>query len=207
MVTLYTLDTTRLNPNLTSYRGLIPDARMTQLSGLPQPAKALGLAAELLFQRAVQRHCPQISLPALRVPGPGGKPYLPGCPAFHFNLSHSGLWAVCAVADTPVGVDIEQVRPVSLKLSRKFSPQEQQAIFQAPPQVQLPLFFDLWVQKEAFTKCTGQGLLCPFSRFQGADPDPRYRVQLVEFPDPSYRLAVCVQDTQLPPVQLVMMPA
>ena len=36
-----------------------------------------------------------------------GKPVLANEPDVHFNLSHSGNLAVCAVSDHPVGVDVE----------------------------------------------------------------------------------------------------
>lgn len=35
-----------------------------------------------------------------------GKPYLLNYPDVHFNISHSGEYVACAVADSPVGVDI-----------------------------------------------------------------------------------------------------
>ena len=39
--------------------------------------------------------------------GENGKPELLSYPDIHFNLSHSGTIAVCAVSDRPVGVDVE----------------------------------------------------------------------------------------------------
>ena len=44
--------------------------------------------------------------------GEHGKPYLAAHPQLHFSLSHSGDWAVCALDDAPVGVDLEQLREV-----------------------------------------------------------------------------------------------
>lgn len=207
MVYLYALDTPQLNPNLAAYRGTVPESRLYQLSALPQRERMLGLAAELLFQRAVKRHCPAVPLPVARDKAENGKPYLLGCPDFHFNLSHSGLWAVCAVADDPVGVDIQQERPVSSKLSRKFTAAEQRQLQAVPLEQHDQLLFDLWVEKEAYTKCTGQGLLCPFRSFEAAAPAPGYSIQLVEFPAGGYHLAVCVQNEEVLPVQLVIMPS
>lgn len=48
-----------------------------------------------------------------------GKPYLAKCP-LHLSLSHSGPFAVCALSDQPVGVDIERFRSVSPSLWRRY---------------------------------------------------------------------------------------
>lgn len=41
-----------------------------------------------------------------------GKPYLDGSKE-EISLTHSGPWAVCALSDAPVGVDLEWIRPIS----------------------------------------------------------------------------------------------
>lgn len=48
-----------------------------------------------------------------------GKPYLANCP-LHLSLSHSGPFAVCALSDRSVGVDIERFRDVSPSLWRRY---------------------------------------------------------------------------------------
>lgn len=40
---------------------------------------------------------------------PCGKPYLRDYPNAHFNISHSGQYVVCAVADRPVGIDVQVI--------------------------------------------------------------------------------------------------
>lgn len=81
----------------------------------------------------------------------GGKPYLEGAP-FHFNLSHSGGYAVCALSDSPVGVDIEKILPISLKVMRRFfgknilSPREQMRT---------------WTHYESYGKMVGCGIPYP----------------------------------------------
>ena len=57
---------------------------------------------------AALRNSPAASL-ALAT-GPNGKPYLPGGP--EFNLSHSGAVALFVVAGFPVGIDVEEYRPL-----------------------------------------------------------------------------------------------
>ncbi|MDR0937412.1 MAG: 4'-phosphopantetheinyl transferase superfamily protein [Oscillospiraceae bacterium] len=48
---------------------------------------------------------------------PQGKPYLPGS-SVHFSISHSGDWAVLAVADSPIGIDIERTDRENINKNR-----------------------------------------------------------------------------------------
>ena len=50
----------------------------------------------------------------------GGKPYLVSEPGVHFSLSHSGDWAVCAIGDHPLGVDIEKCEPGRPDIASRF---------------------------------------------------------------------------------------
>jgi 4'-phosphopantetheinyl transferase len=95
--------------------------------------------------------------------GPGGKPRL-AQPAgeLQFNLSHCGGLALYAVAwGGPVGVDLEQVRPVpemSLIARRHFRPAESELLHRLGPDRRDDIFFQLWTQKEALAKARGMGL-------------------------------------------------
>ena len=75
----------------------------------------------------------------------------------YFNLSHAGDLVVLAKADTDLGVDVEQIRPVDFSRFRTvFSEEELRRIQQAAaPQ---EAFFALWTKKEAFVKCIGKGM-------------------------------------------------
>jgi 4'-phosphopantetheinyl transferase len=89
------------------------------------------------------------------VAGPGGKPMLPGV---ELNISHSGDFVLCAVSDVgPVGIDVEQVRPLDIdELSRFFSPAQWRSVVgAADPQRQ---FFALWTTLESVLKAAGVGL-------------------------------------------------
>ena len=54
-----------------------------------------------------------------------GKPKLAAAEKPQFNLSHSGEYAVCALSDKPVGVDIEEIgSPDFAVAERCFSAEE-----------------------------------------------------------------------------------
>ena len=86
-----------------------------------------------------------------------GKPYFSALPELHFNLSHCAAGVACAVAETPVGVDIQETVVMRQNLQSKlFSKQEQEQIAGAEnPRDEMTR---LWTVKEARCKYTGRGL-------------------------------------------------
>lgn len=52
--------------------------------------------------------------------GEWGKPSLRNYPEIHFSLSHSGAYAMCSIGGSPVGNDIEWIRPGRLKVAERF---------------------------------------------------------------------------------------
>lgn len=86
-----------------------------------------------------------------------GKPYFPHHPELHFSLSHSGNLALCALADTPIGADLELVRPRKPGLPRYVLSDRERAWYEGRGSCWED-FYILWTLKEARVKCTGQGI-------------------------------------------------
>lgn len=89
---------------------------------------------------------------------PGGKPYFLQHPDCHFNLSHSGSYALCAVAELPVGVDLQIIK-TSWRDSmprRVCSPEQLHWLEQQPSRWRG--FTQLWCMKESRVKWDGSGL-------------------------------------------------
>lgn len=89
--------------------------------------------------------------------GPYGKPYLTGYPEIHFNISHSGGWAVCALASMPCGVDIQERRSIRSRrmVERTMNAREQRQIQEAEDGT--GEFIKLWTYKESCIKLSGEG--------------------------------------------------
>lgn len=87
-----------------------------------------------------------------------GKPFFPAHPNIHFNLSHSANIALCAVANLPIGADIQVVKDTFRpKLFDYTCDQGQRKwLFQHGDTPQN--FALLWAMKESYVKYTGQGL-------------------------------------------------
>ncbi|AJE50338.1 MULTISPECIES: 4'-phosphopantetheinyl transferase family protein [Paenibacillus] len=133
-----------------------------------------------------------------------GKPSLLNAPAFHFNVSHSGKWVVCAIDDHPLGIDIEQLRPIDFEVGRVcFSDTEYDALMHQDAESRLSYFYDLWTLKESFVKAEGQGLTLPLKSFSfelEAQPSigfttEGFTTEYCHFKqyelDPDYKMAVC----------------
>ncbi len=89
--------------------------------------------------------------------GEFGKPYLLNHPDIHFNVSHSKNMVVCAVCDTPVGVDVEKIREYKESLARRISSDEEFLKIESSENKALE-FIKLWTKKEAYLKFSGTGI-------------------------------------------------
>ena len=94
-----------------------------------------------------------------------GKPCFKELPIF-FNISHCSGMAVCALADVPVGVDVETGRRVKDSIMhRVLSPWEQayvkEQVYVKEQPESVERFLELWTLKESFIKMTGEGLRIP----------------------------------------------
>ena len=99
---------------------------------------------------------------------PSGQPVLSGLPC-HISLSHSGDYAMCALADRPVGADIELADRRGQRLLDKVCTPEEQAYILASGQYDPVRFFQVWTAKEACLKRTGAGLSGGMQRTVVAD--------------------------------------
>lgn len=99
---------------------------------------------------------------------PDGRPTAEGLPC-HISLSHSGRWVMCALADRPVGADVEVISERRERIvSRICSPAEREYIYKTglfDPRS----FFEIWTAKEAALKRTGKGLSGGLKSIQVAD--------------------------------------
>jgi 4'-phosphopantetheinyl transferase len=85
------------------------------------------------------------------------KPYLAHHPSIHFNLSHSADYALCGVADDPIGVDIQEMVAYDDALARHCMCDDELAWIVSQGDKSLALT-RLWVRKESYIKLTGEGL-------------------------------------------------
>lgn len=87
--------------------------------------------------------------------GEHGKPYVAGNP-WHFNISHSGEYLVIVFDTVPVGIDVQELKPVKRPelIAKHFAAEEQEYIAAGGEDA----LYRVWCRKEAYAKCTGRGL-------------------------------------------------
>ncbi|MBD5535075.1 MAG: 4'-phosphopantetheinyl transferase superfamily protein [Lachnospiraceae bacterium] len=137
------------------------------------------------------------------VKAPGGKPSLPDSRGLFFNLSHSGAYAACAISDREVGLDIQECREAvsPAVLNRVLYEMEKDSCTGLSEEEKAAFFFRIWAAKEAYVKCTGEGLAKRFSALfadwkggsvTDTERDVRRKLYAVKAPD-GYALAVCTE--------------
>lgn len=112
--------------------------------------------ARELLARGAEEHWGLSPLPEI-ARHEGGKPFFPAREDLHFNLSHSGDLALCALDSAPVGVDIQLVRQWRPGLPRRVCSEGELAWLEEQPEL-WPAFTLLWTLKEARAKESGRGL-------------------------------------------------
>lgn len=205
-ITIYAYHITKPFISLSQCQGLIPLKRLEQLSRFPEQSRQHSLAGDLLALTAYRTAYPTDAFPPERAVTPAGKPFFPARRSFHYSISHSGEWAVCAVGATPLGVDIQIERPVRLAVFRALSAAEQTELSELEERERFPAFFDLWCLKEAYSKAVGLGLQVNFRDFSvsrnGEISVSGFSVALPPFSDCHYHLGVCEQAATMPELRM-----
>ena len=95
-----------------------------------------------------------------------GKPYLVNDPHIQYNLSHSGNYIALAIDSKAVGIDIEQIKPIDIKIAERFfSKDEILYITSHTRKMRTIAFYQIWTKKESYIKLEGKGLSIPLTSF------------------------------------------
>ena len=135
----------------------VSDQRREQaLKFAHESGRRLSLAVYLLLMEGLQKEYGITEAPVFEYLE-GGKPIIKGHPEIHFNFSHSGNVALCAVDNQQVGADIEVPRKITPSLIAYTMNEEEQSIITSAPD-QITTFLSFWTKKEAVLKLTGEGI-------------------------------------------------
>lgn len=114
-------------------------------------AKSFLMLDGMLRNRFGINRCPEFSI------AEGGKPFLREYPDVHFSISHCRKGIACAVSDSPVGVDIEEIQFDAALAPVVLNADELAAVTAAEGPALA--FTWLWTRKESYLKLTGEGIV------------------------------------------------
>lgn len=108
----------------------------------------------------------------------GAPPRVKGRPDLHLSVSHSGEWVAAALADRPLGIDIERLgaRPNPQRFARWVcSPDEFERWTALDALAADDALIGHWTRKEAWLKCAGgEVLLTRMHRLQAESVSPEH---------------------------------
>jgi 4'-phosphopantetheinyl transferase len=203
MVYLYVTDVSGL-PDPLEFKKLFQSLtferqiRIQRMRSLAHRKQSLG--AGLLLQSVLQKY--GLSQEQIRISS-SGKPM---CEGLHFNLSHSGSLVICAVGDTPVGCDVEQLREAPRTLASRFvCEREKEYLNGCNSDIYDKEFYRLWTMKESYMKYTGEGIKLPLNAFEIVQGEQVCILRDGDFADckihecevPGYCISVCTKDTEV----------
>ena len=110
-----------------------------------KPAR-LSLGAGLLLRIALERNGFLEQMNNIQLEE-HGKPYLPDTD-FHFSISHSGSYVVCAYSDVPIGIDLQIIKTDIPRYTKKiFSSNENDFLVKMEAFEKKQMFYRLWSRK------------------------------------------------------------
>lgn len=129
-----------------------------------------------------------------------GRPAIEGVPGIEVSIAHAGRWVVGAAAWSPIGVDVEVVRPVAV--GRALTPAD---VASGPTgeRDDSRRAVQAWTAKESYLKMLGTGLRIDPAEVRvarsagrivvdGQARRPRGHVHMASL-DPEHQLAVCMR--------------
>ncbi len=187
---------------------------------LKREAACRTLVADLLFRYAV-RHTTGLDIRRLNIlKNEYGKPMFENLD-LHFNISHSGEWVVCAIDKYEIGIDIEEYRPIDIRIAERFFSRKEILFINGfkTEEERYCSFFKIWTLKESYIKSIGKGLYCPLNHFScilseaGAPLEfeplsrslPVKKFRLLDI-DPCYSCAICGSETIFKMTPIVLTP-
>lgn len=141
---------------------LLSDERRKKADGIAAAVRREKIYSYALLRYALFSEYGYTAPPAFNY-GEKGKPFLSELSDIFFSISHANGCTACVLAGFPVGLDIQDIRPLKADISHKICTEnELEAVNKSenPPQE----LCRLWCIKESFGKLTGKGFSEGFTK-------------------------------------------
>lgn len=190
---VYTMNIRGIDPNDSKWYKYLSEKRIEKVNRLKQAEKkAQSIGAELLLNYAVNG---DTKIPVKWDTDENGKLYLTEHKDKYVNLSHSKDYAVCAVHDKAIGVDVQYCRECDMRMADRFFTGAEADMIRRSP-VPEKAFFEIWAKKESLVKAVGCALTVPLSSFSVLGSTAEYEGKMYRFKEYSvkerdYKLFSC----------------
>lgn len=159
-----------------------------------ESARKQSLGAEAVLIANIRKNVSDAVFPLKYEADKNGKPEFVNACDIHFSLSHSKNIAVCAIAQTPVGVDVQEIKEPNLKIAEKYFTQNELSLNDGSDS----WFMHIWSRKEAVAKAEGTGISIGLSKIDVSSNNvilngEKYYVQDIAIQDKNYCMAVAVK--------------
>lgn len=145
--------------DLKSHISCMPPERIEKFNNLSMPQDKLNcVVAYFLLFFALKECC--LSAPMLPISflyGKNQKPRIKTLPNLHFNISHTHKAVVCAISSNEIGVDIEKIRPINLKISSRICTKSEQKLIENSCNKE-KMLLEIWTKKESYAKMLGSSV-------------------------------------------------
>ena len=145
--------------DLKSHISCMPHERIEKFNKLSMPQDKLNcVVAYFLLFFALKKCC--LSEPRLPISfsyDKNQKPRIKALPNLHFNFSHTHQAVICAISNNEIGVDIEKIRPINLKISSRICTKSEQKLIENSCNKE-KMLFEIWTKKESYAKMLGSSV-------------------------------------------------
>ncbi len=165
---------------------LLPEERQKRIARYKfQKDKLLSMFAGLMIHYSYYLRYGDIVLPEI-ICGEFGKPFFRNETGKEFSVSHTfrkgkGLVAA-AFSSEPAGVDAEFIKESNLQIADHFFTEAESAYIHSSENP-YESFCKVWTRKEAFVKCSGEGLQHGFDSFSVIDKKSENLFLTEKYPD------------------------
>ncbi len=157
---IYICDTFSLtNKDYLEYEKIVSDETLRRTNKFPDESNRKStVAGEAVARLALSE---ELGIPPEKIEifrTEKGKPYVNE--NIYFSISHSMGTVAVIISRFEAGIDIEKIRPVNYGATRIFCTEnEKEYIFSSKNEDEkLIRFYTVWTLKEAYLKCTGEGI-------------------------------------------------
>jgi 4'-phosphopantetheinyl transferase len=193
-----------------SVLALLDSKRRKRLDQLKvEKEKLRSISAGLLFRHAYidsgksSREWDEVSIKY----GEYGKPYVEGYEEFHYSISHSGEYVLCATDNSEIGADLQEMRNWNPRTAKRFFDEsEYTRIINMQEAMQTREFYRIWTAKESVAKLSGRGLGAgiehlvtnrEYSKIKDIRTDTSFNIRMYEEVE-GYIICICSREKVFP---------